>query len=165
MIAIENQHRFSFRDLWELEEDEQGWRELPNGKRVNIGRDVKLGYGIVFGDNLQVGASSRIFNGVVFGDNIQLGKNVKIGHGAVVGDSSFLGNNARIGDGAKLGKNVVINSNVSLGYAVKLTDGTTSTKLNLDGIAAYKRAGDSHIFVKWVCEGSQVHELQWKSHL
>ena len=118
-------------DYYNIEADENGWRELPNGNKFKLGVHCIIGDGAYIGDGAKIGDGAYIGKGVNIGNNAYTCYNVAIGNGAYIGNKVVIGNWVKIGNKVTIGKYASIGDGVYIGngarihnYA-KIDDGAT----------------------------------------
>lgn len=116
-------------EMYAIRPDGNGWRQLPNGRRVAVGCGVTLGDGVILGDYVVLG------DYVTLGEDVTLGDGVGVGYGVRLGSGVRLGNHVALGDRVRLGDWVRLGDRVRLGYGVRLGEKTewTTSPLQIQG--------------------------------
>jgi len=141
-------------DYYKIEPDEDGWRILPSGQRVKLGRGILLVNGpIEVYDNVTIGNDCVIFKkaqigaGAILGNYVRIGAEVSIGQGVHIGHFSRIGNFSIIDNFSGIGDGVTIGPNIKIGDWSSIRPYQTTEELNKYFISTYPKKS---VFWKWV---------------
>jgi UDP-3-O-[3-hydroxymyristoyl] glucosamine N-acyltransferase len=159
-------------EIYALPVNGNGWRVLPSGNYVKLGKGVKLGDGVKLGNYVTLGDEVTLGDGVKLGNYVTLGNYVKLGDGVKLGDEVTLGKGVKLGDDVTLGNYVKLGNYVTLGDEVTLGDGVKlGNYVTLgDGVTLGIVCGSKHIaYVSApgvISIGCQVHTFaHWTAHV
>jgi len=95
------------------------------GKKVHIGTNAKIGYGVVIEDGVSIGEGVRIGNHVTIEAGCQLSDNVGIGHHSLIKRRTRIGDHTRIDCLVSIAGKVLIGRKVQIYQLSNIANGTT----------------------------------------
>jgi serine acetyltransferase len=108
-------------EIYAIPTDGDGWRTLPNHKRLHIGVHVRSEIDLAkIGSCAEIGSYAKIGSGAKIGSYAEIGSYAKIGSCAKIGSGAEIGSCAEIGSYAKIGSCAEIGSYAKIGSGAKI---------------------------------------------
>ncbi len=134
-----------------LTEHYQPRQALDLSAKPTLGRDVRIGQGVVFGQNVTIGDRVEIGHNVTIGSNVTIGDDTLIYSNVTVYDYSTIGRRCCIQSGARIGGEAFYFKKRPMGRDKMLSKGTTVLEDDVEvganttidrGVSAETRIGE-----------------------
>lgn len=129
-IPLGNKEYITEKEFRKLPVDSKGWRTLPNGKRLKLGKGVVLDEVCYLGDQVDIGDKARLMHGSIIKSLVKIGASTlisnhvcvefftKIKGDVIIDPRAYIGMWSKIGPGTCIGTDNMIGDHATIGSKV-----------------------------------------------